>query len=178
MSLRIRRTTVAAALLLVNAVASPGGTDARDTPADANLPTVKPIDAAQFGSELAALRGRVVIVNLWATWCVPCLREVPELVKLAAELEAEGVTLLGVAMDDPADRLTLVAPFHRKFFPAFRTWQRAESEMDTLVSVIDPGWNEVLPTTYLIGRDGKVAERIQGVRSYDEFRVAVGSLTR
>lgn len=178
MQSRFLRSAAAAAFLAVQAVASAGGTDAREPESAANAPTVQLIGAPQFRSELAALRGRVVIVNLWATWCVPCLKEVPELVRLAADLDSAGVTLLGVAMDDPADRLTLVAPFHRKFFPAFRTWQRAESDMDTLVSVMDPAWNEVLPTTYLIGRDGKVAERIQGVRSYDEFRATVTSLVR
>jgi thiol-disulfide isomerase/thioredoxin len=171
------RCAAEAALLLVCAIPPAGGTDARET-VDADAPAVQLIDAAGFKDALAQLRGRVVIVNLWATWCVPCLKEVPELVRLAAELKDDGVTLIGVAMDDPADRLTLVAPFHRKYFPAFSTWQRAESDMDTLVSVMDPRWNEVLPTTYLIGRDGKVAERIQGVRSYGEFRAEVVSLAR
>jgi thiol-disulfide isomerase/thioredoxin len=171
------RCAAGAALLLACAIASAGGPDARDTPA-ADAPAVQLIDAAGFKDALAQLRGRVVIVNLWATWCVPCLKEVPELVRLATDLEDDGVTLIGVAMDDPADRLTLVAPFQRKYFPALRTFQRTESDMDTLVSVMDPSWNEVLPTTYLIDRDGKVAERIQGVRSYGEFRAAVVSLAR
>lgn len=173
----IRRAACLTALLALNTVVLAGGSDSRDanTP---DHPGVELITAAEFQRALVALRGRVVIVNLWATWCVPCLKEVPTLVKLGEEFADDGVTLVGLAMDDPADRLSLVAPFHRKYFPAFRSWQRAGSEMDTLVSVIDPAWNEVLPTTYLIGRDGKVAERIQGVRSYEEFRAAVVSLAR
>lgn len=178
MSRRSRLAAGTATLLALTSVASTGGTDARDVAVAANASTVELISAAEFRSELAALRGKVVIVNLWATWCVPCLKEVPQLVKLADELANQGVTLLGVAMDDPSDRLALVEPFHRKFFPAFRTWQRAGSDMDTVVSVIDPAWNEILPTTYLLGRDGRVVERIQGVRSYEEFRAAVAPLAR
>ena len=48
-----------------------------------------------------------------------------------------------------------------------------EPDMDTVVSVVDPAWNEILPTTYLIGRDGQVARRIQGRKSLEEFRALV-----
>jgi hypothetical protein len=50
--------------------------------------------------------------------------------------------------------------------------------VDALVSVVDPAWNEVLPTTYIVGRDGKLAQRLQGIRSYEEFRSAVVPLAR
>ena len=46
-------------------------------------------------------------------------------------------------------------------------------DTDYLVSVVDPAWNEVVPTTYIIGRDGSVQTRIQGKKSLDEFKVAV-----
>ena len=42
--------------------------------------------------------------------------------------------------------------------------------MDSIVSVVDPAWNEILPTTYLIGRDGQVAKKIQGKRTLEQFR--------
>jgi glutathione peroxidase-family protein len=45
--------------------------------------------------------------------------------------------------------------------------------MDTLVSVVDPAWNEILPTSYLIGRDGKVLKKIQGKKTREEFRALV-----
>jgi thiol-disulfide isomerase/thioredoxin len=110
------------------------------------------------------------VLNLWATWCVPCLREIPDLVALEQEFAARGVTLLGLSMDDPGALEGQVEPFRRKNFPAFRTWLRSEPDMDALVSVVDPAWNEILPTTYLIGRDGKVAKKIQGKRTMEQFR--------
>ena len=47
---------------------------------------------------------------------------------------------------------------------------RATADMDSIVSVVDPAWNEILPTTYLIGRDGQVAKKIQGKRTLEQFR--------
>ena len=136
------------------------------------------IDAAGLERELAEMRGQVVIVNLWASWCTPCLKEIPMLMQLAADLQARGVRLVGVAMDDPGEGAETARTLREQHFPGFRTWLRGEAPMDALVTRIDPAWNEVLPTTYLLGRDGQVAQRIQGMRSYEEFRALVEPLAR
>ena len=136
------------------------------------------IDAASLERELAGLRGQVVILNLWASWCSPCLEEIPMLMQLAADLETRGVQLVGVAMDEPGGGANAARELREKHFPGFRTWLRGENRMDALVTRIDPAWNEILPTTYLIGRDGRVAQRIQGVRSYEEFRALLEPLAR
>jgi len=136
---------------------------------------VRMATAQEFGQVLAAERGNVVVLNLWATWCTPCLKEIPDLMQLERELAPRGVTLVAVGMDDPAER-DRVEAFRREHFPEFRTYLRAEADMDTLVSVVDPAWNELLPTTYLVGRDGEVVKRIQGKRSLDAFRAEVAAL--
>ena len=140
------------------------------TTAVAAVPAAQLVNPAGLGKLLAERRGKVVVLNLWATWCVPCLREIPDLVALEKEFAPRGVTLVGLGMDDPGALAGQVEPFRRKNFPAFRTWVRSEPDMDALVSVVDPAWNEILPTTYLIGRDGKVAKKIQGKRTLEQFR--------
>jgi len=100
---------------------------------------------------------------------VPCLREVPDLLALQAELAAKGVTLLGVGMGEPAQLASLVEPFRYKHFPAFRTLLRATETMDELVSAIDPAWNEILPTAYILGRDGRLLQKVQGRKTREEF---------
>jgi thiol-disulfide isomerase/thioredoxin len=128
-----------------------------------------PLRAAELRHRLDAERGHVVILNLWGTWCVPCLREIPDLMEVERRLATRGVRLIGLGMDEASQRDSLVLPFLSKHFPAFPSYLRNEPDMDTLVSVVDPTWNEILPTTYLIGRDGKVARKIQGRRSVEEF---------
>jgi len=144
-------------------------------PLFAETPT-KPINAADFKSALASTRGKVVVLNFWATWCVPCLREIPDLLAVTSEVKASGVVLIGVAVDDPSPGATGVERFRKKYFPDFFTYARHGPEIDELASVIDPTWNEVVPTTYLIDRDGKVARRIQGKKSIEEFRDAIGKI--
>lgn len=121
-------------------------------------------------------QGRVVVLNLWGTWCTPCLKEIPDLVALERELADRGLVLIGLGMDEPDTLPGLVEPFRSRHFPAFRTYLRNAPDMDTVVSVVDPAWNELLPTTYLIGRDGRVVKRIQGKRTREQFRAEIEPL--
>lgn len=150
-------------LMLLAGVAAPA---LPAPPASTGVPLVT---AAELRARLAAERGHVVILNLWGTWCVPCLREIPDLLEVEAQLQARGVRLIGLGMDEPEQLATLVEPFRARHFPRFQTLLRNEPDMDSIVSVVDPAWNEILPTTYLIGRDGRVFRKIQGRRSVAEF---------
>jgi thiol-disulfide isomerase/thioredoxin len=138
-----------------------------------DAPAAQPLSASEFRAVLQKQQGEVLVVNFWATWCVPCLREVPDLLKLESEFGSRGVKLIGVAVDDPAPQAAQVEQFRRKYFPAFLTYARVGPEMDELASVIDPAWNEVVPTTYIIDRRGKAVARIQGKKSLNEFRAAL-----
>ena len=138
------------------------------TPSDIQL-----ISASQFSALLDDARGDVILVNLWATWCAPCLREIPELLRLRENYLDKGFRLIAVSMDDPQDLESHVIPFLEQRFPDWDTFQSAEVEMDRFVSVIDPAWNEVLPTSYLIDRTGSVTKILFGGKSYEDFEAAL-----
>ena len=131
------------------------------------------ISASQFSALLDDARGDVILVNLWATWCAPCLREIPELLRLRENYLDKGFRLIAVSMDDPQDLESHVIPFLEQRFPDWDTFQSAEAEMDRFVSVIDPAWNEVLPTSYLIDRTGSVTKILFGGKSYEDFEAAL-----
>ena len=135
--------------------------------------SIQPIGAEQLRSLVGEHRGDVLLINLWATWCSPCLKEIPDLMRLEDRYQDRGLRLLAIAMDDPAELETTVIPFRDRLFPEWKTYQRAEADMDTLVSVIDPAWNEILPTSYLLDRDGNLIRVIFGGKSYAEFEAAV-----
>lgn len=164
----MQRPILVALLFVTNLATVAALAQERPTPTE-----IRPISAAEFDVLLEQARGNVVLVNLWATWCAPCLREIPELIKLRDKYAERPFRLIAVAMDDPADLETHVLPFREKHFSAWHTYQRAEFEMDRFVSVIDPGWNEVLPTSYLLDRNGAVARILFGGKSYEEFEAAL-----
>ena len=132
--------------------------------------TLIPVDARGLRELLDARRGQIIVLNFWATWCRPCLEEIPVLRALAAD--ENGLELIPVSLDDPGMRSS-VAVFMQEWFPGFRSWLSQERDMDTLVSVVDAAWNEVLPTTYVIDHRGQVTARLQGGKSAEEFVAAV-----
>jgi len=132
-----------------------------------------PTDPAEFRAALDARRERVVLVNFWATWCRPCLKELPELISLEKKYAARGFELLAVSLDDPADQETIVRPFLAKWFPELRSLMRRSPDMDSMVSVVDAAWNEVLPTSYVLDNSGRVRARLQGGKPVGEFEAAI-----
>jgi thiol-disulfide isomerase/thioredoxin len=154
------RSLVAASLVLASA------TVASDKHDPARL---VPMDREALRQELSISRGRVVLVNLWATWCTPCLREIPDLLTLETELPASDFRLLAISMDDAYSE-GWVTEFKAKHFPTLVSFINAELDMDTLVSVIDPVWNETLPTSYIFNREGEVVKKVQGKKPIEFFR--------
>ena len=136
-------------------------------------PAVQLMDSQGLRELLTTHDDQLVVVNFWATWCRPCLEEIPVLQKL--EAETADLVLVPVSLDQPDAGEEPVARFVRKWFPGFRSWLSVEREMDTMVSVIDMAWNEVLPTSYVIAPGGQVAARLQGGKSAEEFAAAIAA---
>src|SRR5713101_2783571 len=119
---------------------------------------------------LSQFKGEVVLVNFWATWCIPCRIEIPWLMELQQKYSAKGFTVLGVAMDD--EGRSVVAPFVQK--ERFDV-KGAKSQMNYPILMGNDAAADKFggllgyPTSVLIGRDGKQIKRITGLISYDEI---------
>jgi thiol-disulfide isomerase/thioredoxin len=108
-------------------------------------------DLAGIDQRLSSYKGRIVIVNFWATWCVPCKQEMPDLAAIQNEYAALGVQVIGAAADQIGDRAKLLQ-FIKQAKINFPIWLGATTE-DLKRFGVGPG----LPATVVIGRDGKVA---------------------
>ncbi|MBI5710965.1 MAG: TlpA family protein disulfide reductase [Candidatus Eisenbacteria bacterium] len=113
---------------------------------------------------LAAYRGRIVVLDFWATWCKPCRIEMPRIQKLYSELKAKGLVVLGVNVGESA---TQVRPFIAKngyTFPIL---------LDTRSEVAEKYQADAIPTLVVIDRDGMIKAYFQGVREEDVLREAI-----
>ena len=111
-----------------------------------------------------AAAGKVTVVNFWATYCVPCIQEIPTFNKLHAELASKGVSVVGVSMDE--DGADLVQGFLKKH------------PMDYPVALGTPALNQeykldALPVTIVFDRTGKQIKRFDGYLKEDELKAAV-----
>ena len=117
---------------------------------------------------LSDYKGRVVLINLWATWCAPCLVEMPELVRLQRQYEARGLQIIGVTYPDA--RRPSVLRIARKFKLNYPVLFGTSELLDKY------GIGDVLPTTVVVDREGRIRDRIPGILELEEFREKVAPL--
>ncbi|MFQ5569125.1 MAG: TlpA disulfide reductase family protein [Rhodothermales bacterium] len=112
---------------------------------------------------LSDLRGQVVLLNFWATWCGPCIEEIPELIDLHNALNPHGFSVVGVSMD--VEGAEVVKPFAERFGITYPL------PLDTEATVADSyGGVFALPTTYVIDAEGQILQRVIGLFPVDQMR--------
>jgi thiol-disulfide isomerase/thioredoxin len=116
---------------------------------------LKALDKGTFS--LADFSGKIVVVNLWASWCGPCRREVPEYEKVRKEFAGRGVEFVGLTTEDPRTSSDRVKQFARDFNFGFRLgWADRETAM-----VLENGRNAI-PQTLVIAPDGRIISHWRG----------------
>jgi peroxiredoxin len=147
-------------LLALAALAAAGIAQASVAPrAPAPDFTLRQIDGPNL--RLGEQRGRVVMVNFWATWCGPCRVELPQLARLHEKYAAAGFLMLGVNIDDdPAQARSLAARLGLKF-PVL---------LDTDKKVVGAYDLNAMPASVLIDRDGRVRQLYRGYREGAEVQ--------
>ena len=111
--------------------------------------------------DLASLRGKVVVLNFWATWCGPCRAEIPSFVKFAHEHPE--VEMIGLATQSGEDEVRAMTRRMGMTYPVILTPQ----------SVVDAYQIDVFPTTFVIGPDGAVVASRAGMMDEDDLATAV-----
>ena len=123
--------------------------------------------------QLSSLRGRVVLLNLWATWCKPCLQEMPDLNTLHETLSPDGLTVVGLALDGD-DQVTI----NRFVARLGVTYPVVYGSNEAAQAVLGGNAMPILPTSLVINKDGHIAERIVGTVPIDETTQSIKALLR
>lgn len=119
---------------------------------------------------LSDYKGRVVLLNFWATWCAPCRAEMPDLVKWQREYKGKGLQVIGVTY--PPEELAEV----REFIKSIKVNYPVALGEEQTKALFDEG--ETLPVTVVIDKKGMVREVIQGIIFQEEFEQKVKPLLR
>lgn len=116
---------------------------------------------------LSEQRGQIVLLNFWATWCIPCKEEIPTLNAIKRDYEAQGLRIIGVSRDDTAENVReYQKDVERLDYEVLLGGENVQAQLD----------NGQLPTTYLIDREGRIRQKIIGARDRAGFEAAIKPL--
>ena len=128
-------------------------------------PAFKALDGQ--GRKLSALRGQIVVVNFWATWCGPCQEELPRLSKIAESYAGKPVRFVLVSIDEPKNRAKIPAVLER-LHVSLESWDDADTDtMDRF------GLGNIVPGTAILDDKGEVISRIMGEAREEDVRKTV-----
>ncbi|HLW76325.1 MAG TPA: TlpA disulfide reductase family protein [Bryobacteraceae bacterium] len=155
--------TIASLVALAAMAALPGAAQ--------KLPTV---DDAGYPKLIAQHKGKVVLVDFWATWCKGCREELPDLVKLEQKLRARGLDVVMISADEPTDQAKAFQVLKEaNMAPGFL---RQTDDEDKFCQAIDPKWIGALPATFLYNRQGKLARAFIGDTPVKVIEAAIEKL--
>jgi thiol-disulfide isomerase/thioredoxin len=118
---------------------------------------LKALDGRPF--KLADYQGKIVIVNMWATWCGPCRSEIPDLITVSQEFKSRGVEVVGLTTEDEEMDLEKVKDFVREFKIPYKIgWSNQSVAMGLMQGQV----RNQIPQSFIISRDGRVLKRFVG----------------
>lgn len=137
---------------------------------------LKPVDENSYATRIvSAAKGKVLLVNFWATYCVPCRKEMPALIALAAKYKAKGFEFVTVTADEPEQMKDAVAFLEKVKAPAPTFAKQAKND-EKFTAMVDPKWTGALPASFLYDKTGRKVQSFFGEVSVAELEKTLKKL--
>jgi cytochrome c biogenesis protein CcmG/thiol:disulfide interchange protein DsbE len=160
----------ASTLVLASQVRQPAVDTSACTGTDAMKPArnflLRDIDNRKW--TFSSTKGKVVLIDFWATWCVPCKVEIPEFVDMYARYREQGLEVVGVSMDTDLGAIKSFAGEHKMNYPIL---------IGAGADGVSRAWGvSGLPTTVVVARDGKICRKFVGQTAREQFEDVIKKL--
>jgi cytochrome c biogenesis protein CcmG, thiol:disulfide interchange protein DsbE len=143
----------------------------RSKPSSINTPAPDfTIQDSDHSVTLSQLRGKIVVLNFWATWCPPCLEEMPSLVQMQKKMQDKGVTVLAVSVDDDASDYHKFLKDHRIDLLTVREAGQRTSK-GVFAPVSEQYGTIKVPETYIIDRNGVIRRKFIGPVNWNQQEI-------
>jgi thiol-disulfide isomerase/thioredoxin len=129
--------------------------------------TVKDLNGKDVS--LSSFKGKVILLNFWATWCGPCKAEIPSLIELQAQYGKDGLVVVGYSVDDEAPKARAFAQEYKMNYPIVLGLGREDVQ-----DAFGPMWG--IPASFIISREGKVCQRHMGIAPKAVFEKEIKAL--
>ena len=133
-------------------------------------------DDAEFKALRKRNHGKILFINTWATWCLPCKEEFPSLVKLAKDYENSDVTIIGISVDYPHEIESKIIPFLKIQQANFPNFVQNFKKPEELIDLFNEKWRGAVPATFIYDKNGHQRTFMLGKRTLKEFKSAIEAI--
>ncbi|MEW6062167.1 MAG: TlpA disulfide reductase family protein [Bacteroidota bacterium] len=137
--------------------------------------TVETITKESLRTLVAQRQGKILLLNIWATWCKPCAEEFPDLIRLSQEMK--NVEVVALSADYPDEIEEKILPFIKRLNIPFKTYVADFNSQDELFQLLDNQWGGEIPATFVYNSQGRQTAFLRGKHSYDEFKKVIEETT-
>ncbi|MFA6469548.1 MAG: TlpA disulfide reductase family protein [Bacteroidota bacterium] len=135
--------------------------------------SVHAIDAHGFDSLRTNRNGRVLVLNIWATWCAPCKEEFPDLITLAKDFKMMNIDFAAISVDFPDEVNSKILPFLTPLAVPFPVFVSDFPSAEQFINTVDQSWSGAIPATIIYSPEGTQKVFLKGKQNYAQFKKAV-----
>ncbi len=154
---------------------SPTETGTADTVTRTSVSAPQGIDLQELQELLAPTKGNVLVINFWATWCPPCVAEIPELASFYNDYQ-ENLSFLALSLDDPDEIDKAVRKFVQEKQVPFPVYVLMKRDLDAISEIVKQELAGALPTTLVYDKNGNVQKIFEGAITREELEAVVKPL--
>jgi len=137
---------------------------------------VDPIDESRFRKLVRERNGKILFLNIWATWCVPCVAEFPDLVRLSVSYDAKRVEVVGISADFPDEVESKIVPFLQKQKVPFKNYVADFKDQQDFINAVKRSWSGALPATFIYDTAGEERFALVGKGTFEQFKKEIDKL--
>ncbi len=137
--------------------------------------SVDSIDEEKLKKIISERDGKYLLVNIWATWCIPCREEFPDLVKLNNNFRTK-LDIIAISVDYKDEVSKKVVPFLSQMNVNFPTYISDFNKDEELIIFFSKNWNGALPGTFIYNKEGRQILELEGKQSYESFSSILNKL--
>jgi thiol-disulfide isomerase/thioredoxin len=150
----------------------------KPVPENLIINAIPSLDASAFRNLLDQHKGKTVFINTWATWCIPCKEEFPDLVKLADNYRDTDVVIIGISVDYPDEVESKIKPFLQQQKANFPNFVQNFNKPEELIDLLNPEWRGAVPATFIYDKNGNQRAFLLGKHTFDQFKQKIESVRR
>ena len=139
-------------------------------------PSAKVINATDFKIRLEALREPLTLVHVWATWCVPCREEFPDVMRFMEEYGSKGVSVILISADPPGQTNEVGRYLAEKGSGA--SSYIIDNPNDAFINTLTTNWSGSIPASFFLGPKGEVRQWWEGKADFEKYRVTADELLK